>query len=156
MRPRAIAIAAALLAGSACERAPEALPLVPVERAAFAPSLGVDLAASSRTAGGVRWRDLQAGTGAEVRAGQRVRVHYRGTLADGTLFDENEADETPLSFRLGQGEVIRGWDEGVAGMRIGGTRQLVIPPELGYGGSGRGAIPGNAILVFTVTVVGVE
>ena len=146
----------ALVLALACDRGQEPRPSVPLERAEFAPSLGVDLGASSRTAGGVRWRDVQVGTGPEVHEGQRVAVHYRGTLADGTVFDENGPADSPYSFRLGRGEVIRGWDEGVAGMRVGGTRQLVIPPELGYGARGSRRIPGNAILVFTVTVVGAE
>ena len=76
--------------------------------------------------------------------------------AECTEFDANDASDTPFTFRLGHGDVIRGWDEGVAGMRVGGVRQLVIPPELGYGAGGRNAIPGNAILVFTVTVVAAE
>ena len=145
-----------MLVSIGCNPAPDALPLASIERARFAPSLAVDLPASSRTEGGVRWRDLQVGTGPEVREGQRISVHYRGALADGTEFDSNQPGDTPFSFRLGQGEVIRGWDEGVAGMRVGGTRQLVIPPDLAYGADGRGPIPGNAILVFVVTVAGVE
>ena len=151
-----VAALAALLVTISCNRAPDAQPLVPIERAEFAPTLGVDLGASSRTAGGAYWRDVQVGTGEEVRAGQAVSVHYRGTLRDGTEFDANEGDERPYTFRLGEGRVIRGWEEGVAGMRVGGTRQLVIPPELGYGPQGSGPIPGNAILVFTVTVVAAE
>ena len=150
------AAALLLLLASACNRTPDAVPLVPIESATFAPALGVDLAQSMRMDSGVYYRDVKVGEGAEVRPGQRVSVHYRGTLVDGTEFDANRAGDTPYTFRLGQGEVIRGWDEGVRGMRVGGERQLVIPASMGYGEQGRGAIPGNAILVFTVTVASAE
>lgn len=152
-------VAVACVVGGAltsCNRTPDALPLVPVEEATFAPALGVDLGASRRTPGGTYVRDIRVGEGAEVRAGQAVSVHYRGTLADGTGFDANQPGDTPFTFALGQGRVIAGWDEGVAGMRVGGERQLVIPPSMGYGERGTGPIPGNAILVFTVTLVRAE
>lgn len=161
MRMHALArrVAVACVVGGAltgCNGTPDALPLVPVERATFAPALGVDLGASRRTPGGTYVRDIRVGEGAEVRAGQAVSVHYRGTLADGTEFDANQPGDTPFTFPLGQGRVIAGWDEGVAGMRVGGERQLVIPPSMGYGERGTGPIPGNAILVFTVTLVRAE
>ena len=122
-----------------------------IETASFAPSLGVDLKASTRTAHGEYYRDLVAGTGAAVSAGQTLSVHYTGWLADGRQFDSN-AGGNALSFQLGAGQVIQGWDEGIAGAHVGGTRQLVIPPELAYGPYGYGPIPPNAILVFTVQV----
>jgi FKBP-type peptidyl-prolyl cis-trans isomerase len=80
-------------------------------------------------------------------------VHYSGALANGTIFDANGAAQTPFQFVLGQGHVIAGWDEGIVGMQVGGTRQLIIPPALGYGVNGYGSIPGSAILVFTVIMV---
>ena len=98
-------------------------------------------------------RDVVVGNGATAIAGHLIGVHYSGSLANGTIFDANGTNATPLSFTLGQGQVIAGWDEGIVGMQVGGTRQLVIPPSLGYGPSGNGPIPGNAVLVFTVIMV---
>ncbi len=97
--------------------------------------------------------DEVVGSGAEAKAGDRVSVHYRGTLADGTLFDQSHG-RGPFGFNLGAGQVIRGWDEGVAGMRIGGKRKLTIPPSMGYGARGAGGvIPPNATLIFEVELL---
>jgi FKBP-type peptidyl-prolyl cis-trans isomerase len=126
-----------------------------IESTTFASSLNVDLAASTK-AGDMYYRDLVSGTGAPVAFGKLISVHYTGWLADGTQFDTNGPTATPLGFHLGEGEVISGWDIGITGMHVGGTRQLIIPPSLGYGSKGSGKIPGNAILVFTVTVVGAQ
>jgi len=128
-------------------------PAPSIEETSFAPSLGVDLAASTKTTGGLYYRDLSVGFGAVVTSGQQVQVHYTGWLANGSQFDSNVAGQTPYSFHLGAGEVIQGWDLGVPGMRVGGQRQLIIPPALGYGAAGSDPIPGNAILVFKVEVV---
>jgi len=101
--------------------------------------------------------DVVVGTGAEAVAGKTVSVHYVGTLSDGKKFDSSRDRGTPFSFLLGSGQVIKGWDEGVAGMKVGGKRTLVIPPELGYGAAGApGAIPGNATLNFEVELLGVK
>jgi FKBP-type peptidyl-prolyl cis-trans isomerase len=102
--------------------------------------------------------DSTIGTGAEAVAGKKVTVHYTGTLESGAVFDSSKDRGAPFTFTLGAGEVIKGWDEGVAGMKVGGTRVLVIPPELGYGASGTpdGAIPPNAALRFEVELLGVE
>lgn len=98
--------------------------------------------------------DLRAGTGAEAKAGDRVTVHYTGTLDDGTKFDSSRDRGQPFSFTLGRGQVIAGWDNGVAGMKVGGQRKLTIPPEEGYGARGAGgAIPPNATLEFDVEMV---
>ncbi len=107
--------------------------------------------------------DTTVGTGAEAAAGQRVKVHYTGWLYDpaaannrGKKFDSSKDRGQPFSFGLGGGEVIRGWDEGVQGMKVGGTRVLTIPPEMGYGARGAGGvIPPNATLVFEVELLGV-
>lgn len=112
---------------------------------------------------GLQFEDTTLGTGAEAVAGKRVRVHYTGWLYDpttsknrGTKFDSSKDRGQPFSFGLGGGEVIRGWDEGVKGMKVGGTRVLTIPPEMGYGARGAGgAIPPNATLVFEVELLGV-
>lgn len=101
----------------------------------------------------VKITDMVVGTGAEAKAGQRVEVHYTGWLTNGTKFDSS-VGRRPFSFRLGAGEVIAGWDEGVAGMKVGGKRKLEIPPELGYGSRGAGGvIPPNATLVFEVELL---
>lgn len=111
----------------------------------------------STTASGLKITDLETGQGAEARAGQTVEVHYTGWLENGTKFDSSLDRRQPFRFRLGAGEVIRGWDEGVAGMKVGGKRKLVIPAALGYGARGAGgAIPPNATLVFEVELLGVR
>lgn len=97
--------------------------------------------------------DLVVGSGAQAKAGDRVSVHYRGTLQDGTLFDQSHG-RGPFDFGLGAGQVIRGWDEGVAGMSVGGKRRLTIPPSMAYGARGAGGvIPPNATLVFEVELL---
>ena len=98
--------------------------------------------------------DLRAGTGPEAKAGDSVAVHYTGTLENGTKFDSSRDRGQPFSFPLGKGRVIKGWDVGVAGMKVGGQRKLVIPPEEGYGAAGAGGvIPPNATLHFDVELL---
>ena len=100
--------------------------------------------------------DLRVGDGAEAKAGQNVSVHYTGTLTDGKKFDSSHDRGQPFKFKLGGGQVIQGWDQGVAGMKIGGLRKLTIPPHLGYGARGAGGVIGpNATLVFEVELLGV-
>lgn len=152
---RSLTLAATLLALAACstENSPVSESL-PIEQTTFAPALGVNLATSTRTAEGLYYRDLVVGTGAELTSGRTVSVFYQGALANGSQFDATGA--SPFAFRLGVGQVIRGWDLGVAGMKVGGRRQLIIPPSLGYGGQRVGPIPPNSILVFTVEAAGVQ
>ena len=108
------------------------------------------------TPSGLQYRDDVVGTGDEAVPGQTVSVHYTGTLTDGKKFDSSRDRGQPFSFPLGGGRVIRGWDEGVAGMRVGGRRTLVIPPELGYGSRPVGPIPPNSTLVFDVELLAVR
>ena len=113
------------------------------------------------TPSGLQYEDTVPGTGATATAGQRVRVHYTGWLwqdgQQGKKFDSSKDRGQPFSFRLGGGEVIGGWDEGVQGMQVGGTRVLIIPPDLGYGAYGAGGvIPPNATLLFEVELLDVE
>jgi peptidylprolyl isomerase len=109
------------------------------------------------TPSGLQYSIDRPGEGESPRPGQVVSVHYSGWLTDGTPFDSSRDRGRPLEFPLGQGRVIRGWDEGVADMRIGERRTLVIPPELGYGAQGAGGvIPPNATLVFQVELLGVR
>jgi FKBP-type peptidyl-prolyl cis-trans isomerase len=106
------------------------------------------------TPSGLKYIDLVEGTGALPKPGQRVTVHYTGTLEDGTKFDSSRDRGRPFQFQLGVGQVIKGWDEGLSSMKVGGRRQLIIPPELGYGARGAGGIiPPNATLIFDVELL---
>ena len=106
------------------------------------------------TPSGLIYVDLSEGEGEAAQAGQRVSVHYTGWLTDGTKFDSSKDRNDPFDFPLGAGHVIRGWDEGVQGMKVGGVRKLTIPPQLGYGERGAGGvIPPNATLVFEVELL---
>ncbi len=110
------------------------------------------------TMDGLQITDTTVGTGTAAAVGDYVTVNYTGTLDNGTVFDSSlKPGRTPFGFLLGAGQVIKGWDEGVAGMKVGGTRELVIPPSLGYGSQGAGTvIPPNATLHFTVTLLSVS
>lgn len=109
------------------------------------------------TSSGLQYIDQVAGTGDTAKAGQTVSVHYTGWLTNGKKFDSSVDRGQPFSFRLGVGQVIKGWDEGVQGMKIGGKRKLTIPSNLGYGARGAGGlIPPHATLVFDVELLGVQ
>jgi peptidylprolyl isomerase len=101
------------------------------------------------TASGLRYVDLKLGTGDEAATGKVVVVHYVGRLEDGTKFDSSRDSDRPFTFRLGAGDAIKGWDEGLVGMKVGGKRRLIIPPELGFGKQGVGSVvPPNAVLYY--------
>jgi len=140
MHAKSIAVAMFLVLGTA---APLATPAV-----------------AQQVSGQLKIIDVKRGTGAVAKAGQTVTVHYTGWLyehgAKGTKFDSSVDRGTPFSFTLGAGDVIPGWDQGVAGMKVGGKRTLIIPPELGYGASGTGPIPPNATLIFDVELLKVQ
>jgi FKBP-type peptidyl-prolyl cis-trans isomerase len=109
------------------------------------------------TGSGLKYWELKKGTGPAAKSGDPVKVHYTGWLVDGKKFDSSLDRGEPFAFKLGAGMVIKGWDEGVAGMKVGGKRQLRIPPELGYGARGAGgAIPPNAELIFDVELLAVK
>lgn len=106
------------------------------------------------TESGLRYVDIEKGEGEIPEKGQTVVVHYTGSLADGTKFDSSRDRDRPFSFKLGEGQVIKGWEEGISTMQVGGRRQLIIPPELGYGQKGAGGvIPPNATLIFDVELL---
>jgi len=128
-----------------------------------APSLAADGAPGkmSELPSGLKYTDTTVGTGTEATKGKKVSVHYTGWLynngAKGAKFDSSLDRGQPFAFGLGAGQVIKGWDEGVAGMKVGGKRTLIIPPDLGYGARGAGgAIPPNATLMFDVELLGVQ
>lgn len=111
----------------------------------------------TKTASGLQYWDIRLGTGQEAKEGSRVRVHYTGWLTNGKKFDSSVDAGKPFDFRIGNGDVIKGWEEGVSGMKVGGKRQLRIPPELAYGKEGYpGAIPANATLIFDIQLLGVQ
>jgi len=115
------------------------------------------LMSTTTTPSGLIIEDVIVGAGAEAAAGQDVTVHYTGWLTDGKKFDSSKDRGDPFEFPLGEGRVIKGWDEGVQGMKVGGTRKLTIPPALGYGARGAGnVIPPNATLVFEVELLGID
>jgi FKBP-type peptidyl-prolyl cis-trans isomerase len=123
----------------------------------YAPALGVQLPAFFKTPNGVYYQDVTVGTGLVAASGQEATVHYTGWLPNGTKFDSSRDGGEPFSFGLDQGMVIRGWDEGVKGMKVGGRRKLVIPAALGYGEQGAPPdIPPNSTLVFDVELLAVK
>lgn len=124
------------------------------ESVVFAPILGVSLDSMTRTSTGLYFRDLSVGDSTEAVAGKSLGVQYAGFLSNGTSIDA--VSSGIFTFRLGAGEVIAGWDQGLAGMRVGGRRQLVIPPDLGYGSNPHGPIPGGSVLIFIVDLLSVS
>jgi peptidylprolyl isomerase len=110
-----------------------------------------------KTGSGLQYIEMKPGTGPSPQVGQTAVVHYTGWLTDGKKFDSSRDRNQPFEFPVGQGRVIKGWDEGVASMKVGGMRKLIIPPELGYGARGAGGvIPPNATLVFEVELLSVK
>ncbi|HVX39419.1 MAG TPA: FKBP-type peptidyl-prolyl cis-trans isomerase [Gemmatimonadaceae bacterium] len=165
-----LVLASATLVGCARGNPPEAAPAAPaaapaaptslpqpqpvsdiVHQTTFAPSLGIDLSRMLRHPSGLYVQDLATGTGAVAFRGKTLVVRYTGWLADGTEFDSGE-----ITVTLGGKGVIPGWEEGLLGMRVGGRRRLIVPPELGYGAAGQGKIPPNAVLVFDMELTGIE
>jgi FKBP-type peptidyl-prolyl cis-trans isomerase len=123
----------------------------------YASSLSVELSSMNRTPEGLYWQDISMGVGDSVERGDQVSIHYMGWFPDGELFDSSVAFGEAVSFEVGTGDVIEGWELGLQGMREGGRRRLVVPPGLAYGSRGiSGAIPGNATLVFEVQLLRIE
>jgi peptidylprolyl isomerase len=126
------------------------------QRTVFAAELGVDLKAMRRLPSGVFVRDIESGRGATAAPGREVTVSYVAYLADGTEVERSNVAEAPVRFRVGEGEVIRGWDTGLRGMRVGGTRLIVVPARLAYGAAGKAGVPPHAVMVFVLALDGVR
>lgn len=122
-----------------------------IATAAFAPTLNIVIGEFTRSGTGLYWKDHKVGDGKEAHIGSRVRVKYDGRLPNGTGFDNGV-----FPFVIGMHQVIDGWDQGIAGMKVGGTRTLIVPPSLGYGSEANGPIPANATLVFDVELLEVQ
>ncbi len=117
----------------------------------------MDISKAIATPSGLKYIDAQEGEGSSPQTGQKVTVHYVGTLENGHKFDSSRDRKEPFSFQIGVGQVIKGWDEGVATMKVGGRRTLIIPPDLGYGARGAGGvIPPNATLLFDVELLAIN
>src|SRR5262249_44261261 len=136
-------------------QSPAAQPAQPAEQSAKK-EITVNDANAVTTPSGLKYVDLVQGKGDEAKSGQTVDVNYTVWLTNGTKFDSSYDAGQPISFKLGAGLVVQGWDEGIAGMKVGGKRKLIIPPDLGYGSRGKGPVPPNAIMVFEVELVGVR
>ena len=151
-KPIALVLLASMLCLSgALTATQEGKPMEPAKDSA-----AKDSAKEVVTPSGLHYTDLKVGAGTEAKAGNVVEVHYTGWLLDGTKFDSSHDRNQPFRFKLGASQVIKGWDEGVAGMKVGGKRKLVIPAELGYGRTGAGGvIPPGATLVFEVELLSV-
>lgn len=163
---RRLPIAALLLVAACSDRPAEAPPAPPAVPSAatdpdfrsvpFAPALGIDLRAMQIKPSGVWYRDLTEGTGTPVGKGSTVSIRYVGQLVDGTRFDDTEAPKSPMTFTLFSGQVVPGFDEAVSGMKVGGKRQVLIPPSLGYGAAGNGPVPPKAVMVFSIELLNVQ
>jgi FKBP-type peptidyl-prolyl cis-trans isomerase len=153
----ALALGAAVLAAG-CQGGGETADMSGTDPETAARALGTVTENEVVTAeSGLRYIDVKEGEGAVAKAGDTVDVHYTGWLVSGTKFDSSVDRGQPFTFPLGAGRVIRGWDEGVAGMKVGGVRKLILPPDLGYGARGNAPrIPPDATLIFEVELLGIE
>lgn len=152
MRFRILAVSVLSSALVSCGGSTE--PTAPqIDCSTLATTLTAEASTLTTTASGLKYRDVTVGTGATYANGTTVSVRYAGCLTNGSRFDSNEPPKNVISFRIGAGVVIKGWDEGLVGMKVGGRRQLVIPPSLGYGSASNGSIPANSTLVFTVDAI---
>ena len=139
---------------ASCDTAPE--PPVPSDPDNIPKPRVVSQDAFKESPTGLKWYDFTAGAGDSTDTGDVLHVHYHGWLTDSTMFDSSYLRQEPYVFTLGSGQVIAGWDEGLLNMRVGGERQLIVPPDLAYGARARGPIPANSTLIFEVELVEIE
>ena len=132
-----------------------ATPKAPIN-ADLPPAVPTAKGETKTTPSNVKYETLQEGTGPVAKAGQRVEVHYTGTLENGTKFDSSRDRNATSTFSIGTGDVIRGWDEAVPGMKVGERRKLIVPPAVGYGAQGKSPIPPNATLIFDIELISVK
>jgi FKBP-type peptidyl-prolyl cis-trans isomerase len=153
-----IAALATIVMASACTKKEEVktTETTNTTQAAATPVSADASAAANAAAPKVEMQDTVVGKGAEAVNGKSVTVHYTGTLKDGTKFDSSVDRKEPFTFTLGAGQVIKGWEQGIQGMKVGGKRKLTIPPELAYGANAVGAIPANSVLIFDVELLEVK
>jgi FKBP-type peptidyl-prolyl cis-trans isomerase len=153
-----IAALATIVMASACTKKEEVktTETTNTTQAAATPVSADASAAANAAAPKVEMQDTVVGKGAEAVNGKSVTVHYTGTLKDGTKFDSSVDRKEPFTFTLGAGQVIKGWEQGILGMKVGGKRKLTIPPELAYGANAVGAIPANSTLIFDVELLEVK
>jgi len=151
---RSVLFAAVCVFAASCDTAPE--PPVPSDPDNIPKPRVVSQDAFKESPTGLKWYDFTAGAGDLTDTGDILHVHYHGWLTDSTMFDSSYLRQEPYIFTLGAGQVIAGWDEGLLNMRIGGERQLIVPPDLAYGASARGPIPANSTLIFEVELIAVE
>jgi peptidylprolyl isomerase len=131
----------------------EVPPAQDIATVTFASSLGINLSTFTKTSYGLYYKDLTVGSGASIATGDSLFVHYFGYFPTGILFDSNPTTAAPFGFKVGNGGVIAAWDSTATGMKIGGQREIIVPPNLGYGATAHGSIPANSILVFIITAV---
>lgn len=161
MRLRLLAAALLPIAFTACLEGTtptNPFPNIPIEQTTFAAGLDVNLAASTKTSTGLYYRDIAVGNGAAATGTSTISVYYSAYFPNGQKFDEIISPSTPLVRTLGATpqQLIEGWEEGIVGMKVNGTRQLIVPPELAYGSQGYLQVPPNAVLVFNVTLLNVQ
>jgi peptidylprolyl isomerase len=154
MRFRSLVVVASIqLSLASCSGGTEPVAGPPIDCTTLATTLAASASTLTTTASGLQYRDVTVGAGATFTSGSTVSVRYAGCLTSGLRFDSNEAPKSVFSLKLGASQVIKGWDEGLVGMKVGGRRQIVIPPALGYGATANGPIPANSTLVFTVDAI---
>jgi peptidylprolyl isomerase len=150
----ALLLVSGVIAAACGSDSPTEVPPVPnIDTIAFASSLGINLSTFTKTSYGLYYKDLVVGNGATLAANDSLFVHYFGYFPTGVVFDSNPTTAAPFGFKIGSGDVIAAWDSTARTMKIGGQRQIIVPPSLGYGSSAHGSIPANSVLVFTITAV---
>ena len=151
-----LATAATIILAAGCTKKSEQPSQPESNTATTQTATGTQANTQSATEPKVQIVDTVVGKGTEATTGKTVTVHYTGTLTDGTKFDSSVDRKEPFTFTLGAGQVIKGWDQGIVGMKVGGKRKLTIPPELAYGNNAVGAIPANSTLIFDVELLEVK